>query len=178
MGKLIDLAGKKFSRWTVLARSPRAERDGGTFWFCQCTCDEERVVDGNNLRRGISKSCGCLRREKSKQCHTTHGMSRTSIYERYKAMKQRCFNPRNKNYPDYGERGIDVDDPDWRERDGFQAYYADVGDPPPGLWLDRVDNNRGYSARNCAWVPPSVQVANRRNKRRNEKTSNARRKRQ
>jgi hypothetical protein len=176
MGKLIDMTGKRFGRWLVLARHPRAKRNEGTFWDCTCVCDEERVVDGNNLRRGISQSCGCLRREKSKQCHTTHGMSHTSIYERWKAMKQRCFNPRNKNYPDYSGRGIGIDDPDWCF--DFQAYHADVGDPPPGLWLDRIDNNSGYSARNCAWVPPSVQVVNRRNKRRNGKTSNARRKRQ
>jgi hypothetical protein len=163
MGKLIDLVGWRFNRWLVVARVSRAERDGGTFWLCRCDCGEERVVDGNNLRRGISQSCGCYRDERTKQRNTKHGMRHTSIYERWKAMKQRTGNPRNKDYPDYGGRGIGIDDPDWIT--DFQAYYADVGDVPPGLWLDRVDNSRGYSGRNCAWVLPSVQIANRRPRR-------------
>src|SRR5262249_38050423 len=69
MPKLIDLTGRRFGRWTVLARHP--ERDhGATLWLCRCDDGVERVVDGNNLRRGLSKSCGCFKRERTKQCKT------------------------------------------------------------------------------------------------------------
>jgi hypothetical protein len=86
-------------------------------------------------------------------------MSNTSIYHRWQAMKQRCYNPNAKWFSNYGARGIDVCD-DWRP--DFQAYFADVGDPPDGLTLDRVDNSRGYSPDNIRWATRAVQTANRR----------------
>jgi len=73
-------------------------------------------------------------------------------------MLQRCFNPNNPAFPDYGGRGITVCD-DWRS---FVNFYADMGDPPPGLSLHRINNDGNYEPTNCIWAPPSVQNANRR----------------
>lgn len=60
MPKAIDLTGKTFGRLTVIAISKRSRRAA---WDCQCVCGNSVVVAGPELRRGETKSCGCLRRE-------------------------------------------------------------------------------------------------------------------
>src|SRR5262245_4672429 len=121
MGKLIDLTGKRFGRWKVLAIHPQRYRWGigrrgvwhcVALWHCRCDCGTERIVHGNSLRRGWSKSCGCLRREKFIKRVTRHGMSNTRVHNIWKAMLQRCLNPRHAQYLDYGGRGITVCE-DW-----------------------------------------------------------------
>ena len=61
MGKVIDLTGQKFGRWTVLERAPKPEGSHSTsaFWLCRCECGTEKVVSGNVLKQGKSQSCGC-----------------------------------------------------------------------------------------------------------------------
>jgi hypothetical protein len=73
-------------------------------------------------------------------------------------MRSRCENPSDNGYPDYGGRGITVCDR-WKD---FANFYADMGDPPKGYWLDRVDNAKGYDPDNCAWRTPKQQNRNRR----------------
>jgi len=162
---LVDIAGKRFGRWTALTIDPE-RKHGHVRWFCRCDCGTERVVTGVTLRSGHSKSCGCIGKEKNRKRLTTHGMSNTSIYHRWQAMKQRCYNPNARWYSNYGARGIGVCE-DWRP--DYQAYYADVGDVPgDGLTLDRVDNSRGYSPDNIRWATRAVQTANRRRPKKRE----------
>ena len=63
MSALIDLAGSVFGRWTVVERAPRSNKRTDARWFCKCACGVERIVHGNSLRRGMSKSCGCFNRD-------------------------------------------------------------------------------------------------------------------
>jgi hypothetical protein len=85
-------------------------------------------------------------------------MSRTCIYRVWNAMMQRCYNPNNKYYADYGARGITVCER-WHR---FENFYADVGDPPSGMSLDRPNNNDLYAPWNFRWATPAMQTANRR----------------
>jgi hypothetical protein len=109
-----------------------------------------------NLRNGMTKSCGCLRRENPS--HVTHGKRHTPTYEIWKSMKARCSNPRNKSYASYGGRGITFD-PAWNS---FETFLADMGEKPSGLSLDRKDNDGPYSKANCRWTTGKVQCRNKR----------------
>ena len=73
-------------------------------------------------------------------------------------MLQRCFNPHSKAYLYYGGRGITVCER-WLI---FENFYADMGDPPPGMSIDRIDNEGNYEPGNCKWSTASEQVRNRR----------------
>jgi len=90
-----------------------------------------------------------------------HGMRYTKAYRCWQGMKNRCLNPRNKDYRKYGGRGITVCDR-WMK---FENFFADMGKPPPGMTLDRRDNDGSYSPENCRWVLPLVQQNNQRTNR-------------
>lgn len=101
-----------------------------------------------------SQSCGCLHREKV----TAHGMHNTNFYKVWSGIKDRCLNPNNKFYRDYGGRGIQCSA--WIN---FEDFYRDMFDSyARGLSIDRVDVNGNYCKENCKWSTPKEQQRNRR----------------
>lgn len=103
-------------------------------------------------------------RERMSRDRTKHGHARsrgeqrqgTSTYYIWAAMVQRCTNPNNADWPDYGGRGITVCER-WRD---FRNFLADMGEHPAGMSIDRVDNNRGYEPGNCRWATGKQQARN------------------
>jgi hypothetical protein len=154
---IIDLAGRKFYRWSVVSRAGSSQR-GRTLWLCRCECGVERKVEAMNLLQHKSKSCGCLRSEPFAMKHGfSRGPSRTRVYRAWRQMKSRCDNPAESNYKYYGGRGISYE-PRWS---AFVNFLTDMGETPNGAWLDRIDNSKGYSKENCRWTDPVTQRRNR-----------------
>jgi hypothetical protein len=161
MSALVDLTGRRFYKWTVLNRHD-AKCGQALLWVCVCDCGVKRPVLGNSLRRGKSTNCGCIqyaqlsiRQRKHGYCERGHN---SRAYTLWRHINQRCYNPRCKDYPYYGGRGIAVCDR-WRS---FESFYADVGDPPPDLTLDREDNDGDYEPGNWRWATRYQQAHNRR----------------
>lgn len=87
---------------------------------------------------------------------------RVRAYSTWNGMLKRCYDPKNRAYHWYGGRGITVCE---RWRGSFEAFLADMGFPPPGRQIDRIDNAKGYSPDNCRWADVKTQARNRRNNR-------------
>ena len=147
--------GETFGRWTVVGGVERKGRE--LYFLSRCVCGVEKQISKANPLSGRSKSCGCLSVELIKQRCTTHGQTRSALYAVWNMMKQRCTNPNNIQFSDYGGRGITVD-PDWMK---FENFYADMGDAPfPGASIERKDTNKGYSKANCVWADRQTQNSN------------------
>lgn len=124
-------------------------------WLCQCKCGKKTFVRFDSLKS--TNSCGCIRTELGKQ-KRTHGLIKTKAYNVWSAMKKRCLNTTSQSYRNYGGRGITV----CAEWLSFENFYKDMGDPPDGYQLDRIDNEKGYFAENCRWATCKQNSNNRR----------------
>lgn len=150
-------AGQKFHLLTL--RKQVSALNSGK-WEALCDCGETTVVRAAAAKRGEIKSCGCLLVIGKK----THGRSTTRLYQIWNGMIGRCHRPKSGMWLEYGAKGISVCK---RWRDSFEAFAADMGEPPTtGHSIDRIDNSLGYEIGNCRWATASEQSRNRRNNRR------------
>ena len=157
MGRRLDIKpGDRFSRWTIIKEIDYHQ--GARHFLCRCDCGIEKMVRLTHIRQGVSRSCGCYRKEK----YTTHGQSKTRLYAIWADMKQRCLNGGNQFYKLYGGRGIAVFD-GWL--DDFQAFYdwAINNGYKKKLTIERINNDGDYEPNNCTWITQSEQCRNRRN---------------
>lgn len=156
-----DITGQRFGRLTVIAyagfKKPR------TSWFVRCDCGEQRQVESYSLKRGESKSCGCLSREMTGQINRTHGETsggQSKEYICYSHAKARCQNPNDKEYANYGGRGIEF------RFDSIEQFLRTVGRKPSSKHsIDRIDVNGHYEIGNVRWATSSEQARNRRSNR-------------
>jgi hypothetical protein len=147
-----------YGRLTVLSRN-------GDRAFCRCKCGKEKEVRVKGLRDGVTRSCGCLRREVTAAKNRRHGFAQRAHcppeYHIWKRMRQRCNDPNSHEWDNYGGRGIKVS----ARWDDFSVFLSDMGPrPSPKHQLDRYPNNDGdYRPGNVRWANLTEQARNKRN---------------
>lgn len=153
----IELVGIQFGYWTVLAFA--GARNRHALWKCQCQCGTIRILRGHTLKRSESRSCGCYRFGRPIE---RHGSTTRREYNIWAGMVSRCHTLTHKQYPEYGGRGITVCE-SWRK--SFVAFFADMGECPVGMGIDRIQNELGYFRSNCRWATCKQQSRNTRRNR-------------
>jgi hypothetical protein len=149
-------AGKTFNGNVLIEEVRRSKNGEKPYYKALCYCGNyfESTVD--KIKSGRKISCGCRPNKKI-------GVENDPLLNVWRSMKDRCTRPKCYAFKDYGGRGINVD-PVWLNFESFKEWCLNNG-YKPGLQLDRIDNNGGYSSNNCRFV---TRIENNSNKRNNK----------
>lgn len=147
--RFIDLTGKRFGNLTPAW--PVGRRGKGVVWLCFCKCGRTTLAKTGSLRYGEHYGCGCALGER-------HGAYKTLEYKIFNSAKQRCRNEKNPKWKYYGGRGIKF------LFTSFRQFMKELGPRPPGLTVDRINNDGNYEPGNVRWATRSEQQLNRRKK--------------
>jgi hypothetical protein len=178
MPRIVNLINQKFERLLVIKKSKNTQK-GRTLWICLCDCGNIVEVVGYALKSGNTKSCGCYNSEQAYKRAFKHGFSPNAksskgyshIYNTWVLIKQRCYNPDNPDYINYGERGISMFAAWINDFDAFNKYVESLPETLEQFelrtgekgTLDRKDNNGNYEPGNLHWASRETQARNKRN---------------
>ncbi len=128
-----------------------------TYGLFECQyCGKEFEAQVSDIKNGGTKSCGCLIGRAG-----THLFYKHRFYTTWKNMRNRCINPKDKAYKDYGGRGITVCE-EWLDITNFIAWCEATHPNISGVSVDRINNDKGYSPENCRWADGTTQNINKR----------------
>lgn len=149
----IDRIGQRYGMLTVISNVSKAttikdKPQTRTNWYCLCDCGKYTTVESGNLNSGHTKSCGCLIIDSI----TTHGCCAENIrlYNIWRGMMDRCFNPKSISYPHYGAKGRTVCSEWWDVRSFFSWALANGYDE--NLTIERLSSFGNYEPNNCEWI--------------------------
>jgi hypothetical protein len=167
MGIVNDLTGKRFGKLVVIKRADDYVQPSGKHrirWLCKCDCGNIKVINGKDMVKGETKSCGCLHREKV----STHNLSKNLLYDVLHRMYKCCCNPNCNNYENYGGRGIKLVSQWNKDIVGMEnavknfIQWSKSHGYKKGLSIDRKNNDGNYESSNCRWVSRKIQNNNKR----------------
>ncbi len=160
----LNLVGARFALLLVVRSADNRIYSDGTslrVWLCQCDCGNTIAVIEKTLKSGGTKSCGCLKIERFRAMVTKHGKSKSKAYAHWCNMITRCENPDPDRTGHDSYFGMEIG-PELRT---FEGFYAALGDPSPGMSVDRIDNTKGYVVGNVRWANTVTQQRNKTNNR-------------
>lgn len=152
------LIGLKFGMLTVLEYAGK-NKHGATLYKCLCDCGKIKIgIQKQHLAHGNTISCGHLAKI-HRLCHGDRmGHGYTTEYRSWYHAKGRCFNPTDKKYRRYGERGITMC-AEWKN--SYKSFLDYMGrKPSPKHSIDRINNDGNYEPGNCRWATAKEQSAN------------------
>lgn len=159
----LELTGQRFGRLTVIKYA--GSENYKSLWLCKCDCGKEKIVKGQDLKRGATRSCGCLRDETVKNQAQMYpaDVRIKRLRHIWHGMLRRCNDPNHNCYHHYGGRGISVCD-EWNDYVSFARWSLKNG-YDDNLSIDRINNDGNYEPSNCRWVTPREQLYNKRTNR-------------
>ncbi|MCA1029268.1 hypothetical protein LCM23_24975 [Cytobacillus kochii] len=158
MPKPKDLTGQKFGRLTAI-KSCGSNKLGKRTWLCKCECGSEKIIVSGDLSSGRTRSCGCLVSEFTAKRNYKHGKTNSRLFRIWTNMKNRCHQPNNPDYENYGARGISVCEEWFNDFQSFYDWSINNGYVDT-LSIDRIDGNKGYYPDNCRWATAKEQARN------------------
>jgi hypothetical protein len=145
-----DFQGQKIGDLTVLSWDDLEKK-----WIVVCKNGHYSKKNSSSLKR--STQCKHCYWKKLPSYKRTHGKTNSKVYNSWRGMKDRVLNENHYGHKWYKAKGITICE-QWMR---FDNFLNDMGEPPPGTTLDRIDNNKGYYKENCRWVSMKIQRRNR-----------------
>lgn len=158
MKKLVVNPGDKFGRLTYVEESIPYKLPSGAYAridVFKCECGTIKPINFSSVKSGKVVSCGCYLAERLVVCNTKHGLTETYEYLTLRNVINRCNDPKNKSYQDYGGRGIKC----------LLKSVSDIVDdigfrPSKNHSIDRINNNGHYEKGNIRWATRKEQNNN------------------